>query len=153
MALFPAYRIVKKKQSNNAFDGEGARLFGGRWNSKGGACVYVAGSESLAILEVLVHTGARLISEQYRLFEVRVSEKDVLRLKELPDNWRAELPPLETAEIGDAWLDGSKSLALAVPSAVVPREWTYLLNPKHAGFNRLVKKSRSLPFEFDPRLS
>jgi len=152
VASFPVYRIVKKKHANKAFDGKGARLFGGRWNSKGAACVYTASSESLAILEMLVHAGPRLISQHYSLFKARLPEKNVLRLKELPDYWRAVPPSPETAEIGDAWLDSGESLALAVPSAIVPRERMYLLNPAHAGFNQLAKKAKLLPFEFDPRL-
>ena len=146
------YRIVTKKRPNKVLDGEGARLLGGRWNSKGKRCVYTAGSESLAVLEVLVHAERPLVSSRCRLFELQLSEEDVLHLDKLPDNWRAEPPPPETAEIGDAWLDSNESLALAVPSTVVPREWNYLLNPKHDRFDSLVSKSKRLPFEFDSRL-
>ncbi|WP_144431164.1 RES family NAD+ phosphorylase, partial [Pseudomonas syringae pv. coryli] len=52
--MIAVYRLVKRKWLAQAFDGEGAKLYGGRWNSKGNACVYCAGSESLALLEVLV---------------------------------------------------------------------------------------------------
>jgi len=53
MAL--AWRIVQTHVADRAFTGEGARRYGGRWNSKGYAAVYTSGSISLAILEVLVH--------------------------------------------------------------------------------------------------
>ena len=116
----------------------------------GTACVYAAGLESLAILEMLVRARSRLVARHYCLFEARLPEKSVLYLKGLPDDWRAM--PSETAEIGDAWLGSGGSLALAVPSAIVPREKMYLLNPSHAGFKQLAKKAKILPFEFDPRL-
>ncbi|MEX2607338.1 MAG: RES family NAD+ phosphorylase, partial [Kiritimatiellia bacterium] len=49
------YRLTKKKRVHTAFDGEGARLYGGRWNSKGTRMVYTSAAPSLAILETLVH--------------------------------------------------------------------------------------------------
>lgn len=116
----------------------------------GTACVYAAASESLAILEMLVRARPRLVARHYCLFEARLPEKSVLYLKGLPDDWRTM--PLETVAIGDAWLDSGGSLALAVPSTIVPRERTYLLNPAHSGFNQLAKKAKILPFEFDSRL-
>jgi len=125
-------------------------LSGGRWNSKETACVYAASSESLAILEMLVRAKSRVVARHYCLFEARLPEKSVLYLKGLPDDWRAI--PSETAEIGDAWLGSGGSLALAVPSAIVPREKMYLLNPAHARFSQLAKKAKILPFEFDSRL-
>lgn len=88
---FPVYRIVKTAFSEQAFDGMSARRFGGRWNSKTTRCVYAAQSASLAILEVMVHAGPRLLSDQYRLFEAQLPEDGVARLRrrELPANWRS----------------------------------------------------------------
>lgn len=150
----PVYRIVKTALRSQAFDGMGARRFGGRWNSKSTRCVYVAQSASLAILEVLVHAGPRLLSNQYCLFEAQVPEDGVTRLREreLPGNWRANPAPPETADIGDAWLRGNQQLALALPSAVVPMEWIYLLNPGHAEFHQLAERAKQLPLQLDPRL-
>lgn len=152
--LVPAYRLVKARHADAAFDGEGARRFGGRWNSKGRPCVYVASSESLATLEVLVHLGQRQPLRDYTLFHVPIPAASILYLDEaaLPANWRDPLPPAETAEIGDAWLTGAQSLALAVPSVVVPREVNYMLNPGHPEFAKVVTGAERGPFAFDERL-
>lgn len=152
MSELVLYRIVKRKFSSSAFDGEGARLFGGRWNSKGRACVYLAGSESLAILEVLVHIQAPDILSQYDLFKLSVPRKQALFLNDLPDNWRDDPAPYETAEIGDEWLASNASLALAVPSVIVPREWNFILNPQHPGFEAAINSAEQLNFTLDDRL-
>ncbi len=154
MKVFNIYRLVKDEYSTVAFSGEGTEEFGGRWSSIGTTCVYTAGSESLAILEVFVHQRRNIKMDRYCLFELQIPEKDVLYLKQkqLPSNWRANPSPQETAIIGDFWLWKKKTLALAVPSAVVSGEWIYILNPQHTGFEQVVKKVKKLPFEFDARL-
>ncbi len=154
MKTVTLYRIVKEKYSDGAFSGEGTELFGGRWNRKGKSCVYTAGSESLSILEMLVHLNEKAKTERYCLFELQIPGNNVLYLKheKLPENWRTNPHLKETQDMGDSWLEDGKTLALAVPSAVVPREWIYILNPKHAGFERLAGKAKTLVFQFDPRL-
>ena len=148
------YRIVRERYAQSAFEGRGSLLRGGRWNSTGRKCVYMSGSESLSILEVLAHTEKEMAIDRYILFELPVPEKDVMTLKaeELPSNWRANPARQETREIGDRWLEENKALALALPSAVVPRKSIYLLNPAHKGFERVVGKAKPLKFEFDSRL-
>ncbi len=154
MSEILAYRLVKRKWLKSAFDGEGARLFGGRWNSHGKACVYVAGSESLAMLEVMVHLDDYSLLRHYTLLEVRLPANDVLRLpvEQLPADWRDEPAPQTTADIGDGWLAGGSSLALALPSVVVPRELNYLLNPAHPNFERVVADATQIDFRPDDRL-
>lgn len=154
MSTVCGYRLVKRKWRGLAFDGEGARLFGGRWNSKGKGCVYLASRESLAILEVMVHLNDYRLLEQYRLLEVSFHEDDLMRLPvdRLPDDWMVEPAPASTAEIGDSWLESQSSLALAVPSVVVPREMNYLINPAHVSFKAMVVKAREMPFAPDQRL-
>jgi RES domain-containing protein len=149
-----AYRLVKKKWVEKAFDGEGAKRFGGRWNSRGKSCVYLAAAESLAILEILVHLDDYQVLTHYLLFEVVLPQRDILYLpiESLPACWRDEPAPPETAEIGDAWLAEATSLALAVPSVIVPREWNFILNPTHPAFKSLVSQARRLSFEPDGRL-
>ncbi len=146
---------MANKYATRAFSGEGASQRGGRWNSKGEACVYTAGSESLAILEVLVNTEGEATESPFHLFELRLKESDVIyiEMKKLPANWRDPKPLQETKDAGNRWIESGKSLALAVPSAVVPREWIYILNPQHKGFERVVKKAKPLAFEFDMRLT
>ncbi len=135
-------------------DGNGARLYGGRWNSIGRPAVYVAGSESLAILEILVHLKNTKVLDSYVLFTLELDEEDALLLKneDLPSNWKEEPAPLETAEIGDQWLSSNNSLALAVPSVVVPRELNYILNINHPNFDKLIKTMKRHEISIDTRL-
>ncbi|NYS41243.1 RES family NAD+ phosphorylase, partial [Pseudomonas syringae pv. actinidiae] len=72
--MIAVYRLVKRKWLAQAFDGEGAKLYGGRWNSKGNACVYCAGSESLALLEILVHLNNSGVARHYAMLELQIAE-------------------------------------------------------------------------------
>ncbi|MBE8596050.1 RES family NAD+ phosphorylase [Xenorhabdus sp. BG5] len=149
-----AYRLVKRKWLNSAFDGEGARLYGGRWNSRGRPCVYLASSESLAMLEVMVHLDDYSLLLHYALLEVKLPAEVVLHLpsEQLPEDWRDEPAPPSTAEIGDGWLESGESLALAVPSVVVPRELNYIINPAHPLFEQVTGNAAELDFRPDGRL-
>lgn len=158
MTVAPAchgYRLVKRRWASTAFDGEGARRFGGRWNSPGRPCVYLASSESLAILEVLVHLEDTRVLREFALFRVDLQASDLLRLEpaELPADWQEYPAPPSTAQVGDAWLDACVSAALVVPSTIVPREPNYLLNPEHARSAAIVRTAVELDFQVDPRLA
>ena len=149
-----AYRLVKRKYQDTAFDGEGARLYGGRWNSPGRACVYVASSESLALLEIMVHLESYRLLDAYALLRLTLPTVSILSVgvEDLPDNWQEAPAPSETAELGDGWLTSGQSLALALPSVVAPREFNYMLNPGHPLFDPIVAAAEPLPFKPDPRL-
>ena len=152
--MITAFRIYKPKYAASAFTGEGARVYGGRFNSKGTAVVYLAGSVSLAALEMLVHLTSSGILESYSLNAVHFDEalvKDVSP-HDLPPDWSANVPPVAAQRIGDAWVAGGDSAVLRVPSAVVPSESNYLLNPAHPDLAGVVI-DRSVPFKFDPRLA
>lgn len=153
--MIHVYRLVKRKWLVQAFDGEGAKLYGGRWNSKGNACVYCAGSESLALLEVLVHLGDASVAQHYAMLELQVPEEHILNTRSdtLPVDWREEPAPPSTASFGDAWLESGQSLALAVPSVIIPREANYLLNVLHPAFHAVVALAKELDFAMDPRLA
>jgi RES domain-containing protein len=149
--MIRAWRIVTARWADSAFDGEGARLHGGRWNSPGRPAVYLAGSRALAALETLVHMSPRIAARQkFVRFEVRLPKSMVS-----PLDWnKGRFEPFvgaETQAAGDRWLDDAGGLALAVPSAVIPEEENYLLNPAHPRFNE-VEISGGEAFAFDPRL-
>ncbi|MCQ3016057.1 RES family NAD+ phosphorylase [Pseudomonas tremae] len=152
--MISVYRLVKRKWLAQAFDGEGAKLYGGRWNSKGNACVYCAGSESLALLEILVHLNNASVARHYAMLELQIAEEHILNARPdtLPPDWREEPAPPASASFGDAWLASGQSLALAVPSVIIPREYNYLLNVQHPEFQAVVATARTLEFEVDPRL-
>lgn len=147
------WRIVQAHVADRAFTGEGARRYGGRWNSKGYAVVYTSSSISLAILEVLVHIQLYDILEEYVYISVEFDQKLSLALnpRELPDNWIKDPSPLVIKQIGDSWVESRQSVILEVPSAIVPTEKNYLINPAHSNFGKL-KIGSPTKFEFDPRL-
>jgi RES domain-containing protein len=152
--MITAWRIVKRKHARTAFTGEGARRYGGRWNSPGIAIVYTAESQSLAALEMVVHLDSSELLRNYVVFEVGIDESLVVQvgLAQLPKNWRADPPPRKVREVGDAWAKAATSAVLQVPSATLPAEYNFLLNPHHSDFPRLVIGKASA-FQFDARLA
>lgn len=148
-----AWRIVKQKNEKTAFSGEGARLYGGRWNWPGTALVYTAQSQSLAVLEMLVHLDSADLLGQYVFFDVTIEESMVVALdpSSLPKNWRAEPAPNKLRRLGDEWVAAATSVALRVPSSIIPAESNYILNPKHPDFAKL-QIGKATPFRYDPRL-
>ncbi len=132
------WRITTQRFVQTAFSGEGARLYGGRWNPKGFEVVYTAESQSLALLEMMVQDeplrahyvfiSAYLPDD---LAETRVDASD------LPNDWRTTGAQDVLQQIGLAWLSAARTAVLNVPSAVVPAERNYLLNPRHPQFQRI----------------
>ena len=149
-----AWRITKQKHAKSAFNGEGARLYGGRWNSSGTPMIYTAQSQSLAVLEVLVHLESPELLKRYLLFEVVIDVSYVgeLDLSSLPRNWKANPIPPRVQAIGDDWVASGRSAVMRVPSTLVPGESNFLLNPRHPDFRKL-RIGKALPFQFDPRFA
>jgi RES domain-containing protein len=148
------FRLVKARYADQAFDGEGAKLSGGRWNSKGVAVVYAADSIALAALELLIHLHSHEILNSYRLYRIEIGNADLLTLdrRDLPKDWQSDPPPSSTAHLGDGWVASGESLALAVPSVVVPSQQNILINPSHPRFEQALNTTRQEAFVFDPRL-
>ena len=134
------WRIVKSRHASTAFDGEGARLYGGRWNSPGTRMVYTSSTISLAVLEVLVHLQEASLLSSYSLIFAGFDDALVERLdrSRLPDGWRSYPAPSELQRIGDEWVQSQRSVVLEVPSVIVVRESNYLLNPAHPDFSSVV---------------
>jgi RES domain-containing protein len=147
------WRITKHKHFATAFSGGGARKYGGRWNSPGTAIVYTAGTQSLAALEMLVHLDSAGLLQDYILIGVEIEESSIQNLDraKLPDDWRTDPPPPALRKIGDEWVAGVTSVALRVPSALVPDESNVLVNPAHSDFAKLVI-GKPISFSFDTRL-
>lgn len=148
-----AWRIVKQRHAETAFDGEGARLYGGRWNSPGVAVVYASESRALATLEVLAGLQTNSPLPEYVLIPAEFEDSLVVavEVEELPVNWRKNPPPPSTQRVGDDWIAGGGSAVLRVPSALVPQESNYLLNPRHTAFSE-VRIGQPEGVAMDPRL-
>lgn len=150
-----ARRLVKRRHLPTAFDGEGARRYGGRWNSPGRAVVYLGGTPAIAALELMVHNArATLLDEQFVIVPVDVPDELVLDLDTsvLPVGWSDPADTSAAAAIGDAWLDSAASVALRVPSAVTLLDTNLLLNPAHPDIARAVI-GEARGFRFDARLA
>ena len=148
-----AWRLAKTKFANDPLSGDGARLYGGRWNSPGVSVVYLAGSISLAVLEVLVHLHDPRLLEAYSLIRVDFDASLVHKTnpEELPSSWADYPASPALQELGDTWVNSSQSLILQVPSAIVSLEDIFLLNPGHRDRAQLAV-SDPVPFRLDPRL-
>ena len=148
-----AWRITKAKHAATAFSGGAAKTYGGRWNNPGTAIVYTAGSTSLAILEMLVHLQAHDLMRRYVIFEVSFDETLMKTIDPatLPKTWHRSPSPATVRQVGDDWVAGASSAVLRLPSAIVPREWNYLLNPAHPDFAKITIGPKQ-PIKFDPRL-
>jgi RES domain-containing protein len=148
------WRITTIRHAGHAFDGEGARLYGGRWNFPGTPVVYTSSNLSLCALELFVHLEPALAPAG--LMAIRAdwsSELEIpaLPLAELPADWRGYPAPERLQEIGTAWARAATSTALRVPSALIPHEHNILWNPLHPDFGRL-RPGPAQPFAFDPRM-
>lgn len=135
-------------------DGEGARLYGGRWNFPKTAIVYTSSTLSLAVLEYLVHLDTDLIPNNVVSLGAHIPPTvsvTTIALASLPLDWREMHadPPLQ--HIGSNWALSNSTAVLQVPSAIIPSEFNLLLNPNHPDF-QLITWSTPLPFTLDPRL-
>ena len=145
------WRICRRRYA--AFDGEGARIAGGRWNRRGTAVVYASATLSLALVEILVHLPSGVLPAfSAILVEFDDALTTALSAKDLPSNFQADPVPRETMAVGDAWIRSGRSAVLSVPSAIVPMERNYLFNPGHPDFPR-VRIGRPQGFPLDARLS
>lgn len=145
------YRIAQDRYP--VLDGGGAKLSGGRWNSVGLPVVYTSSTRALAALEKLVWVDPEDLPANLRLFELNVPDQvsvEVLPMRALPANWR-QAGDLECRNLGDQWLSAGRSLLLAVPSAIIPEEPNYLINPMHRDIEA-VQVAHVREFVFDVRL-
>ena len=139
---------------HQALDGEGARLYGGRWSSPGGAMVYAASSLALAALEYLVHVDKEDAPSDLVALQIEVPDDLAVETRDaeaLPEGWANDVPSPECAGVGDAWLAAGNTVVLRLPSALVPEEQNALINPAHPGAAR-IRVVSARPFSFDPRL-
>jgi len=151
--VITSWRIVKTIYADEIFNGEGARLFGARWHTRSHRVVYTSATASLATLELIANTPRPQLLAHYVIASCTFPEVlvDVIDEATLPANWRDFPGPAELQRIGQQWLLGRPSAVLSVPSAVIPQERNYLINPEHEHFSS-VDVSPPRPFHLDLRL-
>jgi RES domain-containing protein len=146
------FRIVPAPRAKD-LSGEGARRYGGRWNSPGVPMLYTATSASLAVLEALVHMSLNVFPDELVLVTLEVPQDllSTLEPERMPEHWADYPAPAAVSEIGDLWFREEQSVGLLVPSAILPQENNLLINPRHARAG-LVEIVDILPYRVDRRL-
>ncbi|WP_373542930.1 RES family NAD+ phosphorylase [Chamaesiphon sp.] len=149
------WRICEATFAESAFSGEGASIVGGRWNSKGKRIVYTAEHLSLAILELFVHLNVPTVERDFFVaIKAEIPDNlyvEYMNIDRLPSDWYLSSSKSSLQALGDEWRDSTRTPILAVPSAIVPQEFNYLINPLHPQFDRLIIDLPQ-PFNFDARM-
>lgn len=147
------YRMAKEPYKDD-LSGQGARMYGGRWNSTGNAMLYTASSASLCILEVAVHCPLFILPKDYFLITIYIPDNFgiyELPINKLKSDWKA-LPHHEQTQIlGDSFLTANQYPCMKVPSATAVADYNILINPLWSKINE-IKIIDQMPFEFDSRL-
>lgn len=152
--MIVAWRLTKSRHAKTAFDGEGARQEGGRWNPKGIPVIYLSDHPALAALEAFVNLKGAAMNIEFVMFRVVIpAEVSVLELAvaDLPAVWRNEPPPPETMAVGEKWIREGKATVLKIPSILVPAAANFVLNPHHPAAKK-VQIGPAEKFSFDPRM-
>lgn len=145
-----SYRLTHKRHLNSAFDGEGARLNGGRWNSIGTSIVYTSDSLALCCLEIIVHLPSYNLLRDYVYMRVAFDSEVVIDAH-LNNGWDQRPASTVSQTIGDTWVEDGTAAVLRVPSVIIPESFNYLINIHHGGYDK-IKISKPAPVQFDPRL-
>lgn len=144
-----SYRVVKEKYLDSAFDGEGARLYGGRWNSKGVSVVYTSDSLALCSLEIFVHLPSYTLLADFVYMAV-IFDSELVTDALLIDGWDERPISKVSQAIGDQWVKEGLSAVLRVPSVIMPDGHNYLIHINHPDFKK-IKIGKPQPLAFDPR--
>ena len=147
------YRLSRKKYSEE-LSGKGAAIVGGRWNSRGTQIIYTAQSRALALAEVAVHLTVATLPDDFVMVEIELPDQMAIAKldpEDLPKRWNVFPYNLQTQNFGDDFVRTSEKAVLRVPSAVVPGDFNYLINPRHSEFGE-IKISKIEDFPMDNRL-
>ena len=146
------YRIGRTRFANDT-TGEGARLFGGRWNHKLTPCIYTSESRALALLEYTANVNIEDIPRALSITTFEIETENILEIPmtDLPGNWMTSPAPSSTKDFGTILLEKKRHPIIKIPSAIVPDEFNFLINPAHSesvGFRIIDVKD----FVYDVRL-
>lgn len=149
-----AWRLDAAVHASTWASGEGAFLFGGRWNSKGVRAVYCSIDPATAILEVAVHKGFPVLDTiAHVLTAVTIADPagvHVVDPTSLPNpNWlRPGIPGAGQQRHGNALLSAHRFIV--VPSAVSVHSWNLIFIAANAAGAYDVRLQE--PFALDTRL-
>ncbi len=145
------YRVVLREYGapDQAFGGKGAVRYPGRWHHAGRRVTYTAESIALGVLEKLVHVGDAALLEEYAWLSADIPDERIETPASYPEGWDAAVATNVSMDFGTGWLDSQRSLALVVPSVIVP-ERNVLINPMHQDFPA-IKIEGPFPIQWDGR--
>jgi RES domain-containing protein len=148
------FRVCRRAFARTPLDGRGGLFVSGRWHTARRLVTYTSESLALASLEMLVHCDVDLLPTDLVAIEIlipkSVSPVD-LAVSRLPRTWRRYPAPASLQRLGNTWLDHGGACVWRVPSALIPTESNFLINPRHPDMNK-IKVVRKFDFQFDPRL-
>jgi RES domain-containing protein len=148
------YRIVHRKYAADPYSGKGGLHAASRWASRGRRVSYASESLALAAVEKIAGAGHlnRLGEMVYVAADLDRQAVRTLSREERPAGWDEQPPSLASREVGDEWLSQRASVALRVPSVVLPEGWNYVLNPAHADFGTALSIHEPQQLRLDPRV-
>lgn len=127
-----------------------------RWNFDSEYVIYTGSSRSLSTLELVVHRNSTKKLPDYEVMIISIADEEDLfeqiQIKTLPTNWRSFESYYKLQKIGSEWYKKQSSLVLKVPSAVIPKEYNYIINTKQPLFTSKISLVRNEEYFFDERL-
>ncbi len=146
------YRVSKTRYASD-LKGEGARIFGGRWNSPGVGCLYTSENRALAVLEFTVNTNIDLIPRALSISTIDIKKVAIQTFDEasLPGDWKTFPAPSSTQVFGSTALLKAAAPVLRIPSTIIPGEFNYLLNELHP-HSRLFEIVDTVDYAYDVRI-
>ena len=140
------YRISRLKYAQD-LSGTGAKKYGGRWNHRGIPVLYTSSHISLAFQELLVNADSFQVRGSFQIVGIKIPEEVSVKYvakNKIPKNWCSNENIHPLGDLGTKWLKQSRVLVLAVPSAVIPLEYNFLVNPEHSDFDKIKIKTSSV---------
>lgn len=146
------YRIGKTKHAND-LSGEGAKIYGGRWNHKSVPCLYASQSRALSLLEYTVNINVEDIPRALSITTIEIPDSEILIINEaqLPGDWKQIPTPSSTKDFGTHLLKSSKKMVFKIPSSILPEEYNYILNPAHPD-SKTIKINEIRDLVYDIRI-
>ena len=147
------FRLSKRKYANE-LSGKGAAKFGNRWNSKGVEIIYTSQSRALAMAEVVVHLSLATLPSDFVMMEIQIPEEleiQIIGQNSLSNNWISPHMIHQSQNIGDQFINDHQFCVMKVPSAIVPGDFNYLINPHDNEFKK-IRIVNIVNFPFDKRM-
>ncbi len=150
--MMTVYRITKTQYADD-LSGQGAYLYGGRWNKPGTYALYTSEARSLALLELLVHFNSKAaLKQNYVFIQLSIPSDHMITIPASVLGNHSNLLNNENLwRITNQHFFEKQCHAIRVPSVIIPDEYNIILNPLHPDMQK-VKSIKSQPVLMDPRL-